>query len=51
MDDIFLKFLVIGLIVGVSILIKHLLLPKGALAFFISVVIALVAGLFLINNI
>lgn len=52
MDNNSLKIIVIGLIVlFLDIMVKNLFLPRGGISAFLSVIIAVIVGLFIVKKI
>lgn len=52
MDNNSLKIIVIGLIVlFLAIMVKNLFLPRGAISAFLSIIIAVIVGLFIVKKI
>lgn len=52
MDNNSLKIIVIGIVVlFLAIMIKNLFLPRGAISAFLSIIIAVIVGLFIVKKI
>lgn len=52
MDNNSLKIIVIGIIVlFLAITVKNLFLPRGAISAFLSIIIAVIVGLFIVKKI
>ncbi|MEA4957795.1 MAG: hypothetical protein VB038_08705 [Methanobrevibacter sp.] len=52
MDNNSLKIIVIGLIVlFLDIMVKNLFLPRGGISAFLSIIIAVIVGLFIVKKI